>query len=68
MKLADTVLAAGFREAVTELTGRYRHLLVDHPHLVIELGLMTAVLYLLMSYPLSLVARRLEKTVPHVVV
>jgi polar amino acid transport system substrate-binding protein len=54
--------------AVTELTGRYRHLLVDHPHLVIELGLMTAVLYLLMSYPLSLVARRLEKSVPHVAV
>src|SRR5207253_6493449 len=26
--------------AVTELTGRYRHLLVDNPHLVIELGLM----------------------------
>jgi polar amino acid transport system substrate-binding protein len=52
--------------AVTELTGRYRHLLVDHPHLVIELGLMTAVLYLLMSYPLSLLARRLEKSVPHV--
>lgn len=47
--------------AVTELTGRYRHLLVDHPRLVIELGLMTAFLYLLMSYPLSLVARRLER-------
>jgi polar amino acid transport system substrate-binding protein len=54
--------------AVTELTGRYRHLLVDHPHLVIELGLMTAILYLLMSYPLSLVARRLEKSFPRVVV
>src|SRR5262249_19534652 len=47
--------------AVTELTGRYRHLLVDHPRLLMELGLMTALLYVLMSYPLSLVARRLDR-------
>jgi polar amino acid transport system substrate-binding protein len=47
--------------AVTELTGRYQRLLVDHPRLVLELGSMTALLYLLMSYPLSLAARRLEK-------
>jgi polar amino acid transport system substrate-binding protein len=53
--------------AVTELTGRYRHLLVDHPHDVLELGLLTALLYLLMSYPLSLVARRLERRFPKVV-
>jgi polar amino acid transport system substrate-binding protein len=46
--------------AVTELTGRYRHLVVDHPSMVIQLALMTALLYLLMSYPLSLLARRLE--------
>src|SRR5262249_55574095 len=36
--------------AVTELTGRYRGLLVDHPHDVLTLGLLTALLYLLMSY------------------
>src|SRR5262249_60572934 len=52
--------------AVTELTGRYRHLLVDHPHDVLELGLLTALLYLMMSYPLSLVARRLERRFPKV--
>jgi polar amino acid transport system substrate-binding protein len=54
--------------AVSELTNRYRYLMVNHPQLVIELGLMTALLYLLMSYPLSLVARRLEKRYPRVVV
>jgi polar amino acid transport system substrate-binding protein len=53
--------------AVTELTGRYRHLLVDHPHDVLALGVLTALLYLLMSYPLSLVARRLERRFPKVV-
>lgn len=53
--------------AVTELTGRYRHLQVDHPHDVLELALLTAILYLLMSYPLSLVARRLERRFPKVV-
>jgi polar amino acid transport system substrate-binding protein len=53
--------------AVTELTGRYRHLLVDHPHEMLQLGLLTAILYLLMSYPLSLVARRLERRFPKVV-
>jgi polar amino acid transport system substrate-binding protein len=53
--------------AVTELTGRYRHLQVDHPHDVLELALLTALLYLLMSYPLSLVARRLERRFPKVV-
>jgi polar amino acid transport system substrate-binding protein len=53
--------------AVTELTGRYRHLLVDHPHDVLELGILTALLYLLMSYPLSMVARRLERRFPKVV-
>jgi polar amino acid transport system substrate-binding protein len=52
--------------AVTELTGRYRHLLVDHPHDVLELGILTALLYLMMSYPLSLVARRLERRFPKV--
>jgi len=45
---------------VTELTGMYNRLSNNEPRLVLELGLMTAVLYLLMSYPLSVVARRLE--------
>jgi polar amino acid transport system substrate-binding protein len=53
--------------AVTELTGRYSELYNDHPSLVLQLGLMTALLYLLMSYPLSLVARRLERRFPKVV-
>ena len=52
--------------AVTELTGRYNELGNDFPNLVLQLGLMTAFLYLLMSYPLSLVARRLEKRFPKV--
>ncbi len=46
--------------AVTELTGEYRFLFQSHPHLMIEFGMLTALLYLLMSYPLSLVARRME--------
>ncbi len=46
--------------AVTELTGMYRFLFQGHPRLMLEFGLMTAVLYMLMSYPLSLVARRAE--------
>jgi polar amino acid transport system substrate-binding protein len=52
--------------AVTELTGRYNQLYNNHPRLVLELGLMTAALYLLMSYPLSLAARRLERRFPRV--
>jgi polar amino acid transport system substrate-binding protein len=52
--------------AVTELTGRYSELYNNHPGAVIQLGLLTAVLYLMMSYPLSLVARRLEKRFPKV--
>jgi polar amino acid transport system substrate-binding protein len=46
--------------AVVELTGMYRFLFQSHPRLMLEFGLMTALLYLLMSYPLSLVARRME--------
>jgi polar amino acid transport system substrate-binding protein len=53
--------------AVTELTGRYNELYNNHPTEVLQLGLMTALLYLLMSYPLSLVARRLEQRFPKVV-
>jgi ABC-type amino acid transport system permease subunit len=51
---------------VPELTGQFRDLLVTHPRMVVELGVMTALLYLLMSYPLSLMARRLEKRTRHV--
>jgi polar amino acid transport system substrate-binding protein len=47
--------------AVVELTSRYQTLMVNHPQYMLRLGLLTALLYLLMSYPLSLVARRLEK-------
>ncbi len=46
--------------SVTELTLQYRNLINSHPRLMLEFGLMTATLYLLMSYPLSLVARRME--------
>jgi polar amino acid transport system substrate-binding protein len=46
--------------SVVELTGEYRYLINNHPRLMLEFGLMTATLYLLMSYPLSLVARRME--------
>ena len=40
----------------------------SHPGWLLQLGLMTSVLYLLMSYPLSLVARRLERRFPRVAV
>ena len=46
--------------SVIELTGMYRTLFSDHPRLMLEFGAMTALLYLVMSYPLSLVARRME--------
>lgn len=47
--------------SVVELTSRYRSLMVNDPHYRLQLGFMTALLYLLMSYPLSLLARRLER-------
>ena len=47
--------------AVTELTGMYNRLYNNHPRRVLELGLLTAALYLLMSFPLSVLARRLEE-------
>jgi polar amino acid transport system substrate-binding protein len=46
--------------SVVELTGMYRFLFQSHPRLMLEFGAMTALLYLAMSYPLSLVARRME--------
>ena len=52
--------------AVTELTGRYSELYNNHPNAILQLGLLTALLYLMMSYPLSLVARRLERRFPKV--
>jgi polar amino acid transport system substrate-binding protein len=54
--------------AVVELTGGYRQLVVASPGEILYLAGMTGLLYLLMSYPLSLVARRLEKRFPKVVV
>jgi polar amino acid transport system substrate-binding protein len=53
--------------AVTELTGKYNEISNDDPSVVLQVGIMTAALYLLMSYPLSLLARRLEKKYPRVV-
>ena len=50
--------------AVAELTARYRSFATNNPALILELGLMTACLYLAMSYPLSLVSRRLERAQP----
>jgi len=46
--------------SIMELTGQYRKLFNDHPQLMLQFGLITALLYLVMSYPLSLVARRME--------
>jgi len=47
--------------AVAELTGQYQRLLVAQPRLILTLALLTGLLYLMMSYPLSLLARRLER-------
>jgi polar amino acid transport system substrate-binding protein len=46
---------------ITELTRKYNELYNFNRDLVVELAVMTAGLYLLMSYPLSLLARWLEK-------
>src|SRR5262249_47327592 len=48
--------------AVTELMSRSRNLTINYQSMVLEVGALTAVLYLLMSYPLSLLAGGLEKT------
>jgi polar amino acid transport system substrate-binding protein len=47
--------------AVTELMARYRTMMVNYQQMALQVGLITAALYLLMSYPLSLLARRLEQ-------
>ncbi len=51
---------------VVELTKQYS-ILASSTGASLELAAVTALLYLLMSYPLSLLARRLEKRVPRVV-
>ncbi len=46
---------------ITELTRKYNELFNFNRDLVVELALVTAGLYLLMSYPMALFARRLER-------
>lgn len=46
---------------ITELTRKYNELYNFNRDLIVELVFITAGLYLMMSYPLALVARRLEK-------
>ena len=46
---------------ITELTRKYNELYNFNRDLVIQLAFITAGLYLLMSYPMSLLARWLEK-------
>jgi polar amino acid transport system substrate-binding protein len=52
---------------VVELTKRYL-ILVNNTNAFLELMVVTALLYLMMSYPLSLLARRLERRTPRVAV
>jgi polar amino acid transport system substrate-binding protein len=47
--------------AVVELTGQYERLLVDQPGNIVTFAVMAGLLYLLMSYPLALLSRRLER-------
>ncbi len=47
--------------AVVELTGQYQRLLADQPRMIVTLAVLAALLYLLMSYPLALLSRRLER-------
>ena len=46
---------------ITELTRKYNELYNFNRDLVVELAFLTAALYLLMSYPMSLLARFLER-------
>ena len=46
---------------VVELTKRYNIAAMTHPAEVLPLALVTGVLYLAMSYPLSLLSSRMEK-------
>lgn len=52
---------------VVELTKRY-NILANSSGAYLELAALTALLYLLMSYPLALLARRLEHRAPRVIV
>jgi polar amino acid transport system substrate-binding protein len=54
--------------SVTELTGQYNRLYNNNRDMLLELALLTSILYLLMSIPLSLLARRLERQFPKVIV
>jgi polar amino acid transport system substrate-binding protein len=47
--------------AVEELSKRYNIASNDAPRAFVQLAIVTALLYLMMSYPLSLLTRRLEK-------
>jgi polar amino acid transport system substrate-binding protein len=58
----DTSICATI--TVVELTKRYL-ILVNSTNAYLELALVTGCLYLLMSYPLSILARRLERQFPH---
>src|SRR5262249_34294968 len=55
----DTSICSGI--AVTELMARYRTLTVNFPQMAVYTLVLTGCLYLLMSYPLSVLARRLER-------
>ena len=50
--------------AVVELTGQYQRLAVAQPQQIFTFALLAAALYLVMSYPLALLARRFERR-PH---
>jgi len=50
---------------VTELTRQYNELYNGNRELIVELAFLTAALYLCMSYPLSLLASRLEHQSPN---
>lgn len=51
--------------AVTELAAQYRQIINNQPRQLLVFAVLTALLYFLMSYPLSLLARRLELTRKH---
>ncbi|MFQ3592459.1 MAG: ABC transporter permease subunit [Gemmataceae bacterium] len=54
----DTAVCSAI--AVMELTAKYRSFVNANPDQVVQLGLLAAAMYLAMSYPLSVLARRLE--------
>jgi polar amino acid transport system substrate-binding protein len=52
--------------AVNELAKQYQSLMTNFPQLVIQLGALTAILYMAMSWPLAVLARRLERRMSRV--